>query len=548
MSMDLEQGWYGTCTDEDGNYTITSVPFGTHNVVAGRDFCGPHSYIEQTIYGVTLTEVEPDVVGLDFTLQLGGSISGTVTDEFGNPIADRIDVSACLFTDDSICWWTSVQPDGSYIIYSLPTEVYRVHTYPINGGYWLDEWFDDTRDWSMANPVSVTAGFETPDINFSLQLGGSISGNVSDAHGPVAYVWVDACNWDDTFCNSAETDENGGYTIYSLPGGDYRVSVWGGQGGWLDQFYNNKRLHENADPVSVTVGANTGGIDFFMDPAGSISGNVSDAHGPVAYVWVDACNWNDTFCNGTETDENGDYTIYSLPGGDYRVNVWGGQGGWLDQYYDHVRYWDLATPVAVTVGIDTGGIDFDLESGGSISGWVTDASGNPIEGLDVSACGYDDPEPFCMGVNTHDDGSYIIGGLPAGDYRVSIFGSGWAREYYDDTDRWYEATRVPVTEGLITSGIDFDLEPGGSISGRVTDEYGNPLVNMSMDLEQGWYGTCADEDGYYTIVSVPFGAHNVVAGRDFCGPHTYMEQTIYGVTLTEVEPDVVGLDFTLYPE
>ncbi len=44
---------------------------------------------------------------------------------------------------------------------------------------------------------SVIEGQDTPNINFSLDVGGTISGIVTDAQGnPIAGAWVDAQSYD----------------------------------------------------------------------------------------------------------------------------------------------------------------------------------------------------------------------------------------------------------------------------------------------------------------------------------------------------------------
>ena len=59
IAVDTEFGGYGTCTDENGQYTLQNVPLGAHfNIVAGRDFCGEHPYAEQMIYDIVAGSID----------------------------------------------------------------------------------------------------------------------------------------------------------------------------------------------------------------------------------------------------------------------------------------------------------------------------------------------------------------------------------------------------------------------------------------------------------------------------------------------------------
>ena len=185
MGVDIADGGYGVCTDDDGRYTIVGLPYGTYDIVAGRNFCESNpeavwkwanEYYKNTPF---LEEAKPVKIehdknkkNIDFSLELGGSISGTVTDEDKNPMAseEAIDVSACLFDNDSVCWWADVI-NGEYLITGLPTGEYRVHAYQYRENEpaeWVDEYFDDVKDWNWADPVSVTVGDKTQGINFIL--------------------------------------------------------------------------------------------------------------------------------------------------------------------------------------------------------------------------------------------------------------------------------------------------------------------------------------------------------------------------------------------
>ena len=145
-------------------------------------------------------------------------------------------------------------------------------------------------------------------------------------------------------------------------------------------------------------------------------------------------------------------------------------------YYDDTPMHHLASRVTVHMPQTTGGIDFVLEEGGAISGRVTDSSGNPIPNVQIDVNDYDTGEGW-GGNRTDSNGEYTITGLASGDYRVRACPScvgpdeprlNYRSEYYDNVIEYPAASRVSVAASQTAAGIDFQLEEGGSITGRVT--------------------------------------------------------------------------------
>ena len=114
-------------------------------------------------------------------------------------------------------------------------------------------------------------------------------------------------------------------------------------------------------------------------------------------------------------------------------------------------------------------------STGSITGTVTDASGNPLAGIDVTAYQSDGSGDWewASQVTTASDGSYLISGLSAGVYHVEFSDPNgiYPSQFYDSVAALAgdSATPVDVTDGATTPGIDAALTPGGHITGTVTD-------------------------------------------------------------------------------
>ena len=300
---------------------------------------------------------------LDFSLELGGSISGTVYEADGvTPVGD-----ADVWADSYDCCaggeGTRTAPDGTFTISGLAPGDYRVGARASDQGL-VREFYDDTTDGELAARVSVSAGQTTPDIDFSLELGGSVSGTVYEADGvtPVgnAEVWAesyDCCGGG----GGARTAPDGTFTITGLAPGDYWIGARALDQGLAGEFYDDTRDRDLAARVSVTAGQTTSDIDFSLEPGGSISGTVYEADGitPVgdADVWADS--YECCGSEGTRTAPDGTFTIFGLPPGDYRVGA--EAEGYAREFYDDAIEEDLAARVSVTAGQTTSDIDFSLE-------------------------------------------------------------------------------------------------------------------------------------------------------------------------------------------
>jgi hypothetical protein len=210
--------------------------------------------------------------------------------------------------------------------------------------------------------------------------------------------------------------------------------------------------------VAVTSGANTPDIHFALSTGGGISGQVTDEAGnPLPGVFVEASLFEGCCSNGgASTGPDGIYTIVGLAPGSYRVLAFISPTSPAGVFYDNTTDLASATPVAIVDGAITPSIDFTLPSGGSISGTVTDESGNPIEGASVDALLFEGCCAFSV-ATTDFDGTYTIAGLPAGSYRLFASATGFASEYYDDTVDASLASPVPVADAADTPGMDFAL-------------------------------------------------------------------------------------------
>jgi ELWxxDGT repeat protein len=100
-------------------------------------------------------------------------------------------------------------------------------------------------------------------------------------------------------------------------------------------------------------------------------------------------------------------------------------------------------------------------------------------------------------VNTDRDGRFVTEGLPDGRYSVRITGTG-GLDYSVDTP-----TRLVTAAGGDIRDIDFLLQRGGAISGRVVDERGAPVAHLLLRFisATGQASAYTDMDGWYATTS-----------------------------------------------
>ena len=138
---------------------------------------------------------------------------------------------------------------------------------------------------------------------------------------------------------------------------------------------------------------------------------------------------------------------------------------------------------------------------------------------------------------TDASGTFTISLLPEGN--VVLHASNETQDYFREfytvsgagTTDCNQADEVAVTAGSDTSGINFTLEQGGSVSGTVFDEDGvTPIQNLwiiadSDPCRPDWLGVaCTNSSGEFTIHCLPAGNVYVVASPLFTAQDCYITQ------------------------
>jgi hypothetical protein len=473
-------------TNGAGEYDIVGLPTGEYDVEFLLSFESSLNYLRQFYNGKSsLSEANPVAVtagsttpSINAVLQEGGELTGKVTDATTKAAVAKIQV--CAFDGpEGFGRCAPTNASGEYAIAGLATGEYKVQfLLPFESGLnYLTQYYNDKSTFAEAEAVSVKAGSTTANVDAALHPGGQIGGTVTAAATKATLGEVSACAFGSSgeFVNRcASTNSSGEYTISGLPTGQYTV-VFSSSGPYAYQYYNGKVAFNEAQPVSVTAGSLTSGINAAMQLGAEITGTVTDATTKAAIGGVEVCASSAGAFVSTScafTDGTGTYAITKLPATEYRVEFFpGGSLNYLRQYYNGKSTFGEANLISVAPGSTTTGIDAALHAGGVITGTVTAAASKAkLAGIEV--CAQETSGEFfgrCAGTDA--SGEYEVAGLPSGNYSVhfSSPSAEYAPQYYNEKTQSFEATPVAVAAGSTTPNINAALQLAGDIKGTVTD-------------------------------------------------------------------------------
>ena len=356
-----------TSTDHDGVYTLGSLGVaGSYEVsFAHPDYVG--EYYDNKSDAADASPVTV-VVGqtsdhVDASLALAGHLSGRVTNDAGEGI-DWVTVR--LYDSQGGILTSVTENSGYYTIDSVPPGNCRVGFDTTWADEYAREWYDDKGSLAAAQPIAITAGQTTENINAQLGPAGTLSGRVVQADGTgMDHVAVLLYDPDDRTEASAVafTDPDGRYTFGGLCTSTHKVYLLpiSQNGAYALQWYHDTLLFSLAQVVSVSAGQATSGIDFTLRPAGSITGTVRNEQGAgIADVVVTAFNRDtqERICT-CRTDGNGEYSIAYLPQGQYKIffDTATHTLPYQEEWYDDQGGHSSAGVVSVVAGSSTGGIN-----------------------------------------------------------------------------------------------------------------------------------------------------------------------------------------------
>jgi hypothetical protein len=274
-----------TSTQEDGSYITNFGLFpGDYFVQAG----GSQGYIVEVYDGFLcplgrcdLTAGTPVTVtgtsmtsGINFALELGGSISGSVVDSV---TMERVSSSVYIYDDlGDLLVAAFVNSNGQYSLTGLPGGTYFARTVNYEG--YLDQLFDSIT-CSGCDPIDGTSifvdkGYETSDVDFRLESGGGyITGTITDGitGQPLSGTAIWIYDQDGRWVTYGLSGADGGYIHYGgLTTGLYQAVAIYDWRGYLNEVYDDivclgvSCASPNGTSILVDFGLETSGVDFAL--------------------------------------------------------------------------------------------------------------------------------------------------------------------------------------------------------------------------------------------------------------------------------------------
>ncbi len=495
----------------------------------------------------------------------GGRISGIVSGN-GNPLKDICVIVWRLVHHGAVGVGTKTSRTGSYSVGGLRRGRYQVEFGASLGcqssSNWLPQWYNGVNEsgnpFSSFKPTTIVlkAGQKLAGIDAHLKLGGQISGIVTGKSGKGLSgicVQVGEAVRDGAIGIDFQTGRSGRWALHAVSPGRYTVEFSTGcknKGNYAPQWWRDSPTAEHATKIHIVGPEIAGDIDAKLQPGAAITGVVSEGNAPsqpLSGVCVSATSRDGSVNVTASTTSDGSYRIDGLGAGRYQLFFDPTCGDSITTMYLSVN-----EVVTTRAGATKAGVNVLLPIGAGVSGTVTDSHGNPLPGICVEVAN----QQGGGGAVTGADGTYTIEGVPAGPYQMQFAGGcgnsgSYAPQYYNDESNPFDADYLTLTTGDITPSVDAAMQPGGTISGVVTNQAGHRLGGMCVAVEgqsiAGGFGFGLTSKGNFRIPNLAPGLYAVEFGCGGIYASQWFKSMTYSPDWVSVSPGTVtrGVDAAL---
>lgn len=547
-------GWYSVTGLSTGSYFLTTITWTLYvPEVYDNIVCEP-PHLCDPLLGTPVQVVDgQNTQHIDFALDRGGQITGTFTDEPTGATLGNTTIDVYNAEGEWVSFGMSA-PDGTYVLredYPLSSGNYYAigAMWPADHIHFAELYNNVECPWGDCDPTTGTAipiavNTTMTNIDFSLPRGGTIAGNITDTSGtPISDARLKVYDSTGAAAGRGAIDVPGHYVAGPFESGNYYILTQFADSPFINELYNNIVCHPvgACDPatgtlVPVTVHNETSGIDFALVRGGSISGSVADAvtGEPLIGATVTAYSESGDAVSSASTNAKGAYLVQGLLSGNYFVVT--STEGYVNEAYDNMVCQPpypcdptTATPVPVSLGANSPGINFLLDTFASIAGTVTDAdSGIPLQNVEIQI--YDTDDNVVAYAYADADGHYTASGLQPGSYYARTYTEGTAPNYANQLFEgiscpyWFSCdprSGSPITAiaNATIPDIDFALQKAGSISGRVTDSSGSPLGGILLSVydsngNEVFNNSGTSASGHYRVMSLAAGTYYIATRSD----------------------------------
>ncbi len=530
----------------DGTYTLKNIPAGqtatVYTVSVAKAGYSTGTFAVTVYLGDILTGEN-----LGLTPIPPGAITGTVTDQGGNPVPNA---TVTFKSADGTTKTATTDGQGSFTL-AGPSNPVPPGTYSGTAVGPLNPNGRPVSSSSAAQTVTVISGKTTGPVSFVVMtIPPSFSGKTIDSAGnPLANVVVYV--YDSTsgaLIGTTISATDGTYSTANFaipPGGTYTVtaSLAGYSSGILRNSANGTTKFTEYDGDAL-AGQN---ITLTAQNPGEVVGIVRDTAGkPIAGATVTITSVDKTATYSAVTLADGTYTIMDVLFGSYTATATGPAPGSVPEYtaatkpdapFNGSSFVVNPLPAKTTANpspTPTGPVDFTLVPIlPTVTGKVTDSTTTtPLGNVKVTFTPTAGGDPFF--VTTNAGGIYVSPSLPAGTYSVTASA---ATGYFDLTQT------VTLTLGE-TVTLNFALLEKATLIGYVTDAAtGLPVLGATLTVKDATTGiVVATTPTPLTTIAVkagPDGSPINYSGTLAPGTYTvtvtksgYATQTSAKITLT----------------
>jgi uncharacterized GH25 family protein len=278
-------------TDSNGAFLIENMPPGDYFAHAQQKAYLPSERVSQRI--------ESDKsVNHKFVLELGGAVSGTITDFEDNPVADAQVWLSSIDRTLHLGHGAKTNSDGSYLLEGLNAGTVNIRV--IAQGF-----VTQTKE-----NIEVFKGQHTEGVDFRLDSGKGISGVVVNGNGkPVINATVSAS--DTLSYKTARTDNDGAFTLSGFSGEKVNLSIRAP--GYV--FFVKREIPVGTDDLNIMLGK-----------GGSIEGQVIADEPLVDFVVILYSNPEPgqrprIVKQKVSRDPQGRFKMADIPHGSYTIKV-----------------------------------------------------------------------------------------------------------------------------------------------------------------------------------------------------------------------------------